>query len=149
MSVPHQVEPRELLDIDSELPNDTRDKLKWELEEHLSLFKFYSDLALKAVGLFAAIVGAILSIYFGKDADPYVKRFLLQAIFVMSLIMGSLFIGCGALWFRTALKAKQIAKKLEMIRFPDVIYLSYLLWLFGILFFVVAGGLDWLKSRVL
>jgi hypothetical protein len=134
-------------------PDDTinlpDEKLEWEVEKHLSLYKDYSDFGIKAVGIFAATVGGVLSISFGGGADPAVKWFLLQAAFIMSLVMGFIFIGCGALWFHTSIKVKWIARKLKMIKSPDIVYLSYLLWIFGILFLVVAGGLDWLKSRVL
>jgi hypothetical protein len=125
------------------------EKLEWEVEKHLSLYKDYSDFGIKAVGIFAATVGGVLSISFGGGADPDVKWFLLQAAFIMSLVMGFIFIGCGVLWFHTAIKVKWIAIRLKMIKSPDIVYLSYLLWIFGILFFVVAIGLGRLKSRVL
>lgn len=124
-------------------------KLEWELDKHLSLYKDYSDFGVKAVGIFAATVGGILSLSFGIGTNPDVKWFLLQAAFIMSLVMGGIFIGCGILWLHTSIKVKWIARKLKMIKAPDIVYLSYLLWIFGILFWVVAVGLNWLKSRFL
>ena len=67
----------------------------------------------------------------------------------MSLIMGGIFIVCGFLWFRVSNEAKWIGGQLKMVKFPDIIYLGYLLWLFGALFFTAAAGMDWLKGAVL
>jgi hypothetical protein len=127
----------------------SKEELKWELEQHLSLFKDYSDLAVKAVGIFAAVVGGILSISFTLGSNPDVKRLLLQAAYVMSLIMGGISIVCGFLWFRVSNEARWIGKQLKMVKFPDIIYLSYLLWVFAVLFFVAAAGVDWLKGKAL
>lgn len=44
-----------------------KDKLQWELEKHLSLYKDYCDLAVKGGGIFAATVGEILSISFALN----------------------------------------------------------------------------------
>jgi hypothetical protein len=131
---------------DTSLPEE---KLKWELEKYLKLYEFYFDIALKAVGLFAAIVGTILSIYFGKDADPNVKRFLLQAPLIVSMVLGGIFIVGGMWWWRVSAKEKWIARHLKMVQLPEIAVLTYLLWVFGILFFAVAYGLSWLMSRVL
>lgn len=125
----------------------SKEELKWEIEQHLSLFKDYSDLAVKAVGIFAAVVGGILSISFTLGANADVKRLLLQAAYIMSLIMGSIYVVCGFLWFRVSNEVKWIGRRLKMVKLPDIIYLSYLLWLFGVLFFVAASGVDWLKGK--
>lgn len=124
-------------------------KLKWELEKHLSLYKDYCDLGVKGVGIFAATVGGILSISFAVGSDLTVKVFLLQSAFIMSIVMGIIFITCSFLWFRVSTKTKWIARKLGMVKFPDIVYLSILLLIFGVLFFVVAGRLDSLKSQVI
>ena len=116
----------------------------------LSLFKDYSDLAVKAVGIFAAVVGGILSISFTLGANDDVKRLLLQAAFIMSLFMGGVYIVCGFLWFRVSNEVKWIGtQQLKMVKFPDVIYLSYLLVVFGVLLFFAAAGVDWLRGKAL
>lgn len=124
------------------------EKFKWEIEQHLSLFKGYSDLAIKSVGIFAAVVGGILSISFTVGGNADVKRLLLQAAFIMSLIMCGIFFFCGFLWFRVSNEANWIGRQIKMIKFPGIIYLSYLLWLFAILFLWAAYELYGLEDKV-
>ena len=132
---------------DSEMSTERLKRLEWELEQHLSLFKNYSGLAIQAVGIFAAVVGGILSISFAGEGDVNVKRLLLQATLIMSVIMGCIFALCGLLWFRVSNRAKWIGRRLKMIKFPDIIYLSYLLWVFAALFFVAAAALKSLNVK--
>jgi hypothetical protein len=68
---------------------------KWKFEKHSENFRFFIEQGLKAVGLFYAIVGGILSIYFAKEPDKNdeVLKVLLWAPLVISLVLGFTFIG--------------------------------------------------------
>ena len=68
---------------DNDLSDYQKADLKWEFEKHLDNFRFFLDLALKAVGLFYVVVGGILSIYFAKEPNKNheVVKFLLWAPF--------------------------------------------------------------------
>ena len=122
---------------------ELRMELKWELEKHLSLYQFYFDLSVKATALFYAIVGAILSIYLAKEgsADPEVKALLLWAPFVMGVVLGTAFLTGGIWWWRVKRKVDWIAEQIKMKQVPDIAFLSYVLWIFGVLFFFAAAGL--------
>jgi hypothetical protein len=131
--------PSQIVFSDGEL----RTELKWELEKHLSLYQFYFELSVKAIALFYAIVGAILSIYFAKEgsADSEVKSFLLWAPLIMSLVLGTAFFTGGIWWWRVKRKIDWIAEQIKMKQAPDIAFLSYVLWIFGVLFFFAAWGL--------
>ncbi|MDQ3799618.1 MAG: hypothetical protein M3384_09220 [Acidobacteriota bacterium] len=122
-------------------------KLEWEMDKHLSLFKDYFDYAIKIVGIFAAIVGGILTIAYSTQIslEPEAKKILLTAIVVMSYIMGGIFMLGAVLWYLVVTEMKWIARQIEMIKLPAVGYLSLLLVIFSFLFFAFAFALSRLR----
>jgi hypothetical protein len=136
----------DIISTDSEIA-----ELKWELEKHLENFRFFLDLGLKAVGLFYAILGGILSIYFAKTTDKNneVVKVLLWVPFLISMILGVFFLIGAKLMKDAAIKLDDISKTLKMIKSPDFSILTWLLLVFGISFFVTGGTLVWLYYRLL
>lgn len=131
------------------LPGFERDRLQWEFEKFLANFTFFLDLALKAVGLFYAILGGILSIYFAKDSkNEDVVKFLLFAPLFMSIILGLAFLIGGFLWQGATPKANDIANKLGMTTAPNFKLLTWLLYVFGLTFLATGAGLIWLIYRL-
>jgi len=104
---------------------------------------------LKAVGLFYAILGGILSIYFAKDSkNEDVVKFLLVAPLIMSIILGLAFLIGGYLWQGATPRAKDIADKLKMTTAPNFNLLTWLLYVFGLTFLATGAGLIWLIYRL-
>jgi hypothetical protein len=134
---------------DNVLSDTERAKLQWEFEKFLANFTFFLDLGLKAVGLFYAVLGGILSIYFVKDAvNKDVVKFLLYAPLIMSIILGLTFFIGGKLWEGAIPKAKSIANRLGMTTTPDFRLLTWLLYVFGLTFLLTTLGLGWLIFRL-
>lgn len=134
---------------DNAVPDSERAGLQWEFEKFLANFTFFLDLALKAVGLFYAILGGILSIYFAKDSkNEDVVKFLLFAPLIMSIILGLAFLIGGYLWQGAAPRAKDIADKLKMTTAPNFNLLTWLLYVFGFAFLATGAGLIWLIYRL-
>lgn len=136
-------------DADSWTDADKAD-FKWKFEKHSENFRFFIEQGLKAVGLFYAIVGGILSIYFAKEPDKNdeVLKVLLWAPFVISLVLGFTFIVGGILW-RNA--TNEIIPPADRPRTTNVLnfgLLTWLAWIFGLLFFAIGGALVWLIYRL-
>ncbi len=95
-------------------------KLRWEYEQFLAKFMFFLDLGWKAVGLFYAILGGILAIYFAKESsNKDVVKFLLYAPLIMSIILSFIFSASGFVWVNRIPKVDEIVKKLEMTTTPN------------------------------
>jgi hypothetical protein len=125
-------------------------RLKWELEKHLENFRFFLDLGLKAVGLFYAILGGILSIYFAKAADKNaeVMKVLLWVPFLISVILGVIFLIGARLMRDATIKLNDISRNLRMRKPPDFSLLTWLLVVFGASFLVTGASLVWLYYRL-
>jgi len=135
---------------DNVIKDSERAKLQWEYEQFLAKFMFFLDLGWKAVGLFYAVLGGILAIYFTKDLkEPSVVKFLLYAPFYMSIILSLIFFGCGILWWRLIPEVNTIAKvKLKMKTIPNFRILTSLFFVFTLALGFTAWGLWWLIGRL-
>jgi uncharacterized membrane protein YhaH (DUF805 family) len=125
--------------------DDELKHLKWEVDKHLENFRFFLDLSLKAVVLFYAIVGGILSILFSKkpgETSPVVTILLYAPLF-MSLILGVAFFVGARYWHDATRKIRPVVRIL-MLKVPDFQLLTGLLIVFGVSFIASAGALVWL-----
>ncbi len=142
---PSEAAPLELLFKRLDCVSDDELKhLKWEVDKHLENFRFFLDLSLKAVVLFYAIVGGILSILFSKKPDETpVVTILLYAPLFMSLILGVAFFFGARYWHDATRKIRPVVRIL-MLKVPDFQLLTGLLIVFGVSFIASAGALVWL-----
>ncbi|HEV7396948.1 MAG TPA: hypothetical protein VGN86_10595 [Pyrinomonadaceae bacterium] len=125
---------------------------KWEreIDRIYRSYEFHLDFGLKAVGFYYAILGGILSIYFsGSGSNRQVLLVLLGLPIVLGFFLAGFFIYGGCLWRGEAKYMHRIAGKLRLPKIRKVEILSYLLWLFGGLFGVVAVFLIWLTTTVI
>ncbi|MDQ1637663.1 MAG: hypothetical protein QOF62_1002 [Pyrinomonadaceae bacterium] len=123
---------------------------RWKFERHSENFRFFIAQGLKAVGLFYAIVGGIISIYFSREPDRNndVLKVLLGAPFVLSLVLGITFVVGGFLW-RSA--TNRIIPTTGVSRMTNVLnfgLVTWLAWIFGVLFFALGGSLIGLIFRL-
>jgi hypothetical protein len=121
---------------------------EWEINEHSRNYRFFFDFALKAIGLYFAIIYGMLSII-GRDPSPNreVLKFLFAFSFGMSVILFCSFTIGGWLWRRATKKIKPIAKK-KMKYAPDFALLYWLLWLYGTAILAVGIALLILLNRL-
>jgi hypothetical protein len=128
------------------LTQEEKAELEKEYERYTHAHEFYFTLSLQAVAFFYAIVGGILSIYFGGSGkvNRDVIRILLGVPILMSVILGVAFVYGGFLWRDVTKYIHGIAGMLKIIRVTNVELLTYLLWGFGLLFLGVGGALFWL-----
>jgi hypothetical protein len=135
----------------ADMPMDTeKSDFRWKFERHSENFRFFIDQGLKAVGLFYAIVGGIISIYFarGPERNNDVLKALLGAPLVLSLVLGLTFIVGGFLWRSATNKispASGISRMTNVLNFGLVTWLA---WIFGVLFLATGGALIWLIRRL-
>ncbi len=132
------------------MKDSERAKFQWEYEQFLAKFTFFLDLGWKAVGLFYAVLGGILAIYFTKDLkEPSVVKFLLYAPLVISIILSLIFSGCGILWWGLISKVDTIAKvELKMTTTPNFRILTSLFFVFTLALGFTALGLWWLIEQL-
>ena len=124
--------------------------LKWEVGVHMENFRFFLDLGLKAVVLFYAIAGGILSVYFAKNTEKNneVLKILLWIPFIVSMILGTgFFVGAG-LMKKATRDLTHLCRKAQMKKIPDFPLLTWLFVVFGALFFVTGAALVWLYYRL-
>lgn len=114
-----------------------------------SSFEFYLEFGLKAVAFFYAVLGGVLSIYFGLSEGFHSAIIILLGVpILISLVLGYYFIRGAQLWRKHTVYLCQLAGKLSIERQPDVEYLGKLLRAFGALFFVTSISLLLLLGRV-
>jgi hypothetical protein len=140
-------------------PKDT-DRLEKEYDRHIHFYEFYLEYGLKAVAVYYAVVGGILSIN-GK-MDSAVLRVLLFLSIVMSAALGSTFLWGAWKWGAMVKHINMLAVELkipkpdtdhpdtniDLLKPPDARLLTYLLLLFGVLFIVTAGVLIRLRVKL-
>lgn len=136
---------------DNVIEDSERAMFQWEYEQFLAKFMFFLDLGWKAVGLFYAVLGGILAIYFTKDLkEPDVVKFLLYAPFYMCIILSLIFFGCGILWWGLISKVDDIVNKnLKMTTTPNFRILTSLFFVFTVALGFTAWGLSWLIGRLI
>lgn len=132
------------------ITGDERAQLQWEYEQFLAKLMFFLDLGWKAVGLFYAVLGGILAIYFTKDLkEPAVVKFLLYAPLIISISLSLIFFGCGILWWRLISKVEDIVEALKMTTTPNFRILTSLFWVFAVALGFTAWALSWLIGRLI
>ncbi|MDT4953152.1 MAG: hypothetical protein QOJ02_1290 [Acidobacteriota bacterium] len=132
--------------VPSPLADEERAKLQKEYDVHIHSYEFYLEYGLKAVAVFYAVIGGILSIYFSgnRRVDSSVLIILLGLPVFMSVILGLTFLWGAKKWRKMSEHIQKIADKLGIERPPDIVLLTYLLWIFGFLYIVTGGALLWL-----
>lgn len=119
--------------------------------QHKEDYKFYLGFGLQVIGVFYAVLGGILSIYFSNNPNPdkgLIKLFLLLPIFI-SIILGFLCIFGAIIWTRATAIIYKIAKICEIVIVHKFDILSWLLYIFGGLFIVVAVALAVLMNYLI
>ena len=118
-------------------------ELLWEKYKHVvDIHRSYMDLAVKVNAFYYAITGAIISFYFLHYDNEHLVRYSLVFPFVMSVGL-AIFFGKYAFSSRTSDKElRDLARKLEFETYSIIAKaLEFMLWVFFILFIIVAIGL--------
>lgn len=125
---------------DSALQPSRREILWRQYALHVELFRSYLELLLKFNVFFYGITGAIVSYYLTSPSRPSL-RYVLALPFVMSVGF-SVLSAYGAWVLRhVARDVRTIAQSLELDSYPAITFLTVLLLLNAITFFLVAVGL--------
>ena len=135
--------------IDVELTNPKNDVLKWGAERYLENTRFFLDLGVKGVGLFYAILGGVLSIYFARNTDNgEVLKFFLLVPLVISLSLGVVYLIGARAWSLIAKKLNEISDELNLGAIPNLFFITWLLIALGALFIVTGVALGLLYISV-
>ena len=118
-------------------------KLKDQYAQHMDDYRFYLDFGLKANGVFYAVLGTILSLYFGNNPnlDRGLVIFFLLVPIVIGFILGVVFLVGARLWGQVSKKFYAIAEVLETVIVHQVGILTWLLRIFGTLFLGIGVAL--------
>ena len=115
--------------------------LQHQYDKIIELYKYHSESILKADMFLYAITGAILSYYLSTPNEG-ANRFALIFPCMVNLVYGSLF--CFASTkvspFQSDLKA--IVSALQLISYPDIMFLRITLLVSGVFHLVIAVGLS-------
>ncbi|HEX7997702.1 MAG TPA: hypothetical protein VF528_04880 [Pyrinomonadaceae bacterium] len=144
--------------LPSFLSPEDRTNLEKEYDRHIHFYEFYLEYGLKSVAVYYAVVGGILSIYYaaGGQINKAVIGVLLFLSLLMSLALGVTFIWGRMKWQKMEKHINELAEQLKIIKHPDVNLLkppdikllTFLLLLFGVLYFVTAAALGWLIRQL-
>jgi hypothetical protein len=131
-----------------ELPPSDTEILWRQYANHIDLYKFYMDLALKAFVFYYAITGAIISYYFAHESDRRMTFALLLPI-VMSLALAYIF-GYGAVLMKVVRdEVFSIADKLKLRTGVEVRVLVLTLWVYAAVLVVTAVAIGlFLGSKI-
>ncbi len=117
------------------------ENIQWEnYKLHVDLYRSYLDLALKLNLFYYAITGAILSFYFSHQTDPLIRYSLILPL-VMSIAFAGFFAYGAKLNNVTREAIDNMSTALNLPIAPEVRVLSVYLWIFVILFLIVALSL--------
>lgn len=122
---------------------DDRELLWKQYQLNVDLYRSYLELVLKVNLFYYAITGAIVSFYFTHAGDPLV-RFALVLPLVMSTAFSGFFIYGAILARHTRAEIFKIRDALHLQTAPEVQVLIVFLWIFAIIFALVALALFWL-----
>lgn len=112
----------------------------------VELYKFYMDLVVKLNVFYYAVTGGILSFYFGNPGIENIKFSLILPI-VMSLAFAGFFIYGGYLMKALRTDVFEIRDALSLKVAPDVGVLANLLYIFAVVFIIVAFGCIYLVTK--
>lgn len=122
-------------------------ELLWrQYSQNVDLYRFYMELVIKLNVFYYAVTGAILSYYFSHTTMESVHLSLVLPL-VMSVAFAGFFI-YGAL-LTSVLRADVFAIRdaLQLRAAPDLGVLSVLLYIFAVVFLIVASACGYLLWR--
>jgi len=122
-------------------------ELLWrQYSQNVDLYRFYMELVIKLNVFYYAVTGAILSYYFSHTSMESVHLSLVLPL-VMSVAFAGFFI-YGAL-LTSVLRADVFAIRdaLQLRAAPDLGVLSVLLYIFAVVFLIVASACGYLLWR--
>ena len=122
---------------------EDRDLLWKQYQLNIDLYRSYLELVLKVNLFYYAITGAIVSFYFAHAADSLI-RFALVLPLVMSVAFSGFFIYGAILSRHTRMEIFKIRDALGFHTAPEVRVLIVFLWIFAVIFALVAATLLWL-----
>ena len=119
-------------------------ELLWkQYELNVNLYRSYLELVLKVNLFYYAITGAIVSFYFAHPGEPLVRFSLVLPLF-MSVAFAGFFIYGAILSRHTRTEIFNIREALKLQTAPEVNVLIVFLWIFAVVFALVAAALLWL-----
>jgi hypothetical protein len=110
-----------------------------EYELHIDLYRYYLDIGLKANLFFFFIAGGVLGIYLQKPSG--IMKFSLLLPILLSFAFGGVFLHATFLWMRVSEVIREIRRELKLKKAPDINLMSLLLFVFGIVFFVIGTSI--------
>jgi len=113
-----------------------------QYKQNVDLYKFYMELIVKFNVFYYAVTGAIVSFFFANQGIPDIKYSLLLPI-IMSIAFAGFFIYGAILMRLLRVDVFKIRDALKLEVAPDVGVLSVLLYIFSVIFIVVAGALSY------
>jgi len=117
-----------------------------QYSQTVELYKFYMDLTVKFNVFYYAVTGGILTFYFGNPGIENIKYALILPI-IMSLAFAGFFIYGGYLMRYLRTDVFEIRDALSLKVAPDVGVLAHLLYIFAVVFIVVAAGCLYLVTK--
>jgi hypothetical protein len=111
-----------------------------QYKQNVELYKFYMELIVKFNVFYYAVTGAIVSFFFASQNIPDIKYSLVLPI-IMSLGFAGFFIYGAILMGYLREEVFRIRDALGLQVAPDVGVLSVLLYIFSVIFILVAGSL--------
>ncbi len=111
-------------------------KLEEQYARHMDDYRFYLDFGLKANGVFYAVLGTTLSLYFSNNPnlDKGLVIFFLLVPIIVSMVLGGVCLVGAYLWGRVSKNFYTIAEVIEIVIVHQVGILTWLLCIFGGLF---------------
>jgi len=113
-----------------------------QYKQNIELYKFYMELIVKFNVFYYAVTGAIVSFFFANQSIPNMKYSLLLPI-IMSVAFAGFFIYGAILMKYLREEVFNIRDILKLEAAPDVGVLSVLLYIFSVIFILVALSLSY------
>lgn len=128
---------------DIKFSDDEKVKLEKQYARHMDDYRFYLDFGLKATGVFYAVLGTTLSLYFSNNPnlDRGLVIFFLLVPIAVSLILGGVCLAGAILWGCVSKYFYTIAEVVEIVMVHQVGVLTWLLSIFGVLFVCIGIAL--------
>lgn len=121
---------------------DSTEILWGQYKQNVDLYKFYMELIVKLNVFYYAVTGAIVSFFFANQTIPDIKYSLFLPI-IMSIAFAGFFIYGAILMGFLREEVFKIRDALGLEVAPDVGVLSVLLYIFSVIFILVAGSLSY------
>jgi hypothetical protein len=125
--------------------DDLKDINKIQLQKyasHYERYNFYMEISLKVIVFFFVVTGTVLGFYLSNSSKDYIKISLLLPM-LLGVVWGSVFLYGAYLWLKARCGVLELENELIRKRLiippPDFHLLFWLLVVFGVGFFIVAG----------